>query len=75
VLRRILRYAGFASLAVLLLTLSAASGCKRTTTTTTAKPTPRNRHGKEITPLMTRVPTLKIPTPRPGVTLIPTLPG
>ena len=73
-LRRILRYAAFASLAVLLLTLSAASGCKRTTTTT-VKPTPRNRHGKEITPLMTRVPTLKIPTPRPGVTLIPTLPG
>jgi hypothetical protein len=55
------------------LTLSAASGCKGGKTA--AHPTPANRHGKEITPLMTRVPTLKIPTPRPGVTLVPTLPG
>ena len=73
-LPRFLRPAAYASIAVLLLTLSAASGCKRSKTTA-AHPTPANRHGPEITPLMTRVPTLKIPTPRPGVTLVPTLPG
>jgi len=74
VLPRALRLAVFASIAVLLLTISAASGCKRSKTPP-ARPTPANRHGREITPLMTRVPTLAIPTPRPGVTLIPTLPG
>jgi hypothetical protein len=74
VIPRALRLAVFASIAVLLLTLSAASGCKRSKAPE-AKPTPLNRHGREITPLMTRVPTLVIPTPPPGVTLIPTLPG
>lgn len=73
-LRRAWRLFAFALLAVLILTLSAASGCKRSKSTA-ARPTPANRHGAEITPLMTRVPTLKIPTPRPGVTLVPTLPG